>query len=126
MTLKDTGADSVAWGLSEAGGGGRQITGSFTRKGAVLEGTRPFQVQGANGQLAVKARIESPDRIAVHSSVFTPSNSKQAPTRDNTTHYWTRKAVGETATPDDAEEPSARPPGYRPTMQQPRMRKRPT
>ena len=54
MTLSDSGADAMAWSLSEAGGG-RQITGSFTRKGAALEGTRPFEMRGAtrstNGQI---------------------------------------------------------------------------
>ena len=53
MTLKDTGADAVAWNLSEAGGG-RQTTGSFTRTGAALEGTRPLEMRGVPGELTVE------------------------------------------------------------------------
>jgi hypothetical protein len=113
MTLTDSGADDVAWTLSEARGGGRQVTGAFTRTGAVLEGTRPFEMQGVYGQLTVKARIETPDTIVVQSSMFTPGKSKQAPRRDNTKHSWTRQATGETATPDETEEPRARSPSGR-------------
>jgi hypothetical protein len=110
MTLMDSGANAVAWSLSEAGGGGRQTTGSFTRTGAALDGTRPFEMRGVPGQLTVKARIETVDTIVVQSSVFTPSTPKQAPIRDNTKHSWTRQAAGETATPDETEEPKARSP----------------
>ena len=44
MTLTDTGADAVAWNLSDAGGG-RQITGSFNRTGVALDGTRPLEMR---------------------------------------------------------------------------------
>ena len=73
MMLTDNGANAVAWRLSEAGGGGRQTTGSFTRTGAAMDGTRPFEMRGVPGQLTVKARIETADTIVVQSSVFTPS-----------------------------------------------------
>ena len=103
MTLTDTGADSVGFTLSESRGS-RQITGSFTRKEVALEGTRPAEIQGEYGQLMVNAKLETPDTVAVNRSVFTPSNKKLAPQRDNTKHTWTRQASGDTATPDDTDE----------------------
>jgi len=120
MTLKDTGADAVPWSLSEDRWGGQEATGSFTRTGAVLDGTRPLEMRGVSGQLTVKAKIETPDTIVVNSTLFTPSGKKLAPQRDNTKHTWTKQAARDTATPDDADEPSVRPPGYRPTPQRPR------
>ena len=122
MTLTDSGADDVAWTLSEAGGGGRQNTGVFTRTGAALEGTRPFEMQGVYGQLTLKARIETPDTIVVQSSVFTPSKSKQPPRRDNTKHFWTRQAASETVTLDETEESKPRSPNSRPSTHTPGMR----
>ena len=119
MGLKDTGADTVAWSLT---GDGQQSSGSFTRMGAGLEGTSP--VPDGSGQLTVKARIESPDTIVVQSRVFTPNNKKLPPEHDNTKYTWTRRAAEETATPDDADEPSARPSGSRPTPQRPRRTQR--
>ena len=103
-------------------GDGQQSSGSFTRMGAGLEGTSP--VPDGSGQLTVKARIESPDTIVVQSKVFTPNNKKLPPQHDNTKYTWTRRAAEETATPDDADEPSARPSGSRPTPQRPRRTQR--
>ena len=117
MTLTDSGANDVAWSLN---GGGQQGSGSFTRAGTGLEGTGPSQMQGVPGQLTVKAKIESPDTIMVQSRVFTPNNKKLRPQRDPMKYTWTRQAAEETATPEDADEPSVRPPDSRPTPQRPR------
>ena len=112
MTLKDTGASAVALS-AEAGAGGkprpdRSPCGSGSgRHKSVRNARRP-------GQLTVKARIESPDTIVMQSRVFTPSNTKMAPQRDTMKYTFTRQATAETATPDDGDEPSVRPPGYRP------------
>ena len=97
---------------------------SFTRAGTGLEGTGPSQMQGGPGQLTVKAKIESPDTIIVQSRVFTPNNKKLHPQRDPMKYTWTRQAAEETATPEDADEPSVRPPGSRPTPQRPRRTQR--
>ena len=64
MTLTDTGADAVAWNLSDAGGG-RQITDrSPARK-------RLWKAQGRDMRKASrstngKGRIETPDTIVVY------------------------------------------------------------
>ncbi len=95
MTLTDTGADAVAWNLSDAGGG-RQSTGSFKRSGLALEGTRPLEMRGVAGELTVKARIEAPDTIVVFRSEFKPRDSRtRPPPPDNTKHTWTRQTNGE-------------------------------
>ena len=116
MTLTDTGADAVAWNLSDAGG--RQITGSFKRAGVALDGTRPLEMRGVTGELTVKARIETPDTIVVYRSEFKPRDSRtRPPPPDTVKHTWTRQTTGEAATPDDADEPSVRPSGNRSTPQ---------
>ena len=67
MTLNDTGADTIAFKAPNG-------SGSFTRTGAALKGTGPFQDhRGVVGQLTVKARIETPDTIVVISREFTPN-----------------------------------------------------
>jgi hypothetical protein len=110
MTLTDSGASAVAWSLSEAGGG-RQVIGSFTRKEATLEGTRPFELRGVPGQLTVRARIETPDTIVVQRSEFKPRDPRiKAPAPDNTKHTWTRQAAGETASAEETDEPKVRSP----------------
>ena len=110
MTLNDTGADTIAFKAPNG-------SGSFTRTGAALKGTGPFQDnRGVVGQLTVKARIETPDTIVVISREFTP-NQKLAGWNDKPKITWTKQAGGEAVTPDDADEPSVRPPGYRPAPQ---------
>lgn len=110
MALTDSGANAVAWSLSEEGGG-QQVTGSFTRKEATLEGTRPLEMRGVPGQLMVKARIETPDTIVVQRSEFKPRDPRiKPPAPDNTKHTWTRQAAGEAVSADEAEEPKARSP----------------
>jgi tetratricopeptide (TPR) repeat protein len=120
MTLTDTGADAVSWNLSDAGGG-RQFTGAFKRTGGALEGTRPMEIRGVTGELAVKARIEATDSIVVYRSEFKPRDSRtRPPPPDTVKHTWTRPTTGEAATPDDADEPSVRPSGNRSTPQKTR------
>jgi tetratricopeptide (TPR) repeat protein len=124
MALKDTGADAVAF---TGRGGDQQAVGSFTRKGAVLENTSPFQDdRGVIGQLTAKARIEPHDTIVVFSWVFKPNNKKLPGWNKDPKITWTKQAAGEAVMPDDADEPGVRPPGNRPTPQKPRTRKTPT
>lgn len=89
MTLTDTGADSVAWSLSKSKRD-HQNTGTFTRKGAALEGKKTVEVRGVTGELTVKLRVETPDTLVRYLSMFTPSSNRQAPEIDRTKHMWTR------------------------------------
>ena len=108
MTLDDTGTDTIAFRSPN-------WTGSFTRKGASLEA----KTTTADGDLTVKAKIEGCETIVVYLRTLVPRNSRQKGGTDHTRYSWTRQGGGadELQTPGDTEEPSVRPPRYRPAPQ---------